>query len=177
MGSFINSIIKSSPKFIKNLEKVERIKSLAASEVKTTPSHEVMFWMSNYLKALGATVASFDVGDRTMARMFEVKCLCFTWKCCKERPYNKLPPILLAQLGNDPSKKTLLVYGNCVQQPGPALAWLHAIEAFQKSGKTVPVNLKFCFQGMEKTGSEKVESLLHSKQHGLLQEDRLCVHH
>ena len=31
---------------------------------------------------------------------------------------------------------------------GPVLGWMHAIEAYQKSGIDLPVNVKFCFEGL-----------------------------
>ena len=40
------------------------------------------------------------------------------------------------------------------------LGWLHAIEAFQKTGNPLPVNLKFCLEGMEESGSEGLDELL-----------------
>jgi acetylornithine deacetylase/succinyl-diaminopimelate desuccinylase-like protein len=40
------------------------------------------------------------------------------------------------------------------------LGWLHAIEAYQKTGHDLPVNLKFCFEGMEESGSEGLDELL-----------------
>lgn len=36
---------------------------------------------------------------------------------------------------------------------GPVLGWLHVIEAHQKAGIEMPVNLKLCFEGMEESGS------------------------
>lgn len=36
---------------------------------------------------------------------------------------------------------------------GPVLGWLHVIEAHQKTGIEMPVNLKMCFEGMEESGS------------------------
>ena len=43
---------------------------------------------------------------------------------------------------------------------GPVLAWLHAIEAFQKCGVDIPVNLKFTLEGMEESGSDGFDELL-----------------
>ena len=95
-----------------------------------------------------------------------------------------LPPILTANFGSDPSKKTICVYGHLDVQPaskedgwlsepfelterdgklfgrgstddkGPALSWLWAIEAFQEIGIELPVNVKIVFEGMEEYGSE-----------------------
>lgn len=36
---------------------------------------------------------------------------------------------------------------------GPVLGWLWVVEAYQKLGLELPVNLKICFEGMEESGS------------------------
>lgn len=103
----------------------------------------------------------------------------------------KLPPIVLGELGNDPKKLTVLVYGHYDVQPallsdgwnsdpftltedktgrlfargssddkGPIIGWLWAVEAFQKLGMELPVNLKFCYEGMEESGSEGLDDLI-----------------
>ena len=99
----------------------------------------------------------------------------------------EFPDIILARLGTDPNKKTLLVYGHLDVQPakledgwdtepfvlqekdgklygrgstddkGPVIAWINAIEAYQKNGVDLPVNLKFCLEGMEESGSEGLD--------------------
>jgi nonspecific dipeptidase len=96
----------------------------------------------------------------------------------------KLPPILMASFAKDPNKKTVCVYGHLDVQPaakddgwdtdpfvltekdgklygrgstddkGPALSWLWVIEAHQKLGIEMPVNIKILFEGMEENGSE-----------------------
>ena len=83
-----------------------------------------------------------------------------------------MPPVLLGQLGTDPAKKTLCVYGHLDVQPaakedgwdtepfqlvekngqlfgrgatddkGPVLCWLHAIEALIATGQKIPINIK-----------------------------------
>ena len=83
-----------------------------------------------------------------------------------------LPPIILGNLGADPGKKTVCVYGHLDVQPaavadgwdtepfkliekdgklygrgstddkGPVLAWLKVIEAFQRLKMEIPVNIK-----------------------------------
>jgi nonspecific dipeptidase len=90
-----------------------------------------------------------------------------------------LPPVLLGQLGDDPNKKTLCVYGHLDVQPaaredgwntdpfvlteidgklygrgatddkGPVMGWFNTIDAYQRLGIDIPINLKvnFCLLG------------------------------
>lgn len=83
----------------------------------------------------------------------------------------------------DPNKKTILIYGHLDVQPaqrsdgwdsepfvleerdgklygrgstddkGPVLGWLIALTAMKKLNIELPVNLRFCFEGMEESGS------------------------
>ena len=83
-----------------------------------------------------------------------------------------LPPIILASIGNDPNKPTICVYGHLDVQPaavsdgwntdpfvltlkddklygrgstddkGPAISWLHVVEAYQKTNNELPINVK-----------------------------------
>ena len=100
-------------------------------------------------QSYGATTRFVDIGEQTLADGTKLK----------------LPPIILGQLGADPAKKTLLVYGHMDVQPalvedgwatdpfklvekdgklwgrgatddkGPVLGWINVIEAFQACGK------------------------------------------
>ena len=59
---------------------------------------------------------------------------------------------------------------------GPVLGWLHAIEAFQQTGQSLPVNLKFCLEGMEESGSEGLEELLFKEKDGFMSGvDFVCI--
>jgi nonspecific dipeptidase len=108
----------------------------------------------------------------------------------------QLPPAILGKLGSDPSKKTVGIYGHLDVQPakkedgwntdpwvltevdgklyargstddkGPALSWLWVIEAHQALGKELPVNLIFCLEAMEESGSEGLEALLQAEGSG-----------
>lgn len=43
---------------------------------------------------------------------------------------------------------------------GPVLDWINAIEVYKELGQDIPVNLKFCFEGMEESGSEGLDEEL-----------------
>ncbi|XP_004479186.4 beta-Ala-His dipeptidase isoform X1 [Dasypus novemcinctus] len=101
-----------------------------------------------------------------------------------------LPPIILADLGNDPEKPTVCFYGHLDVQParkedgwltdpytltevdgklygrgatdnkGPVLAFLNAVSAFAALEQDLPVNIKFVLEGMEEAGSVALEELV-----------------
>lgn len=43
---------------------------------------------------------------------------------------------------------------------GPCLGWLNVIEAHKALGLDLPVNMRFCFEAMEESGSEGLEDLI-----------------
>ena len=42
---------------------------------------------------------------------------------------------------------------------GPVISWFRVIEAYQKLGKEIPVNVKMCLEAMEESGSEGLEEV------------------
>ncbi|GAA5522500.1 dipeptidase [Aliifodinibius salicampi] len=103
-------------------------------------------------------------------------------------------PIVYGELETDHSKPTVLVYGHYdVQPPDPLDLWktqpfeptvregdiyargasddkgqsfthVKALEAYQKSGKEFPVNIKFIFEGEEEVGSPNLVPFIESHQ-------------
>lgn len=116
----------------------------------------MMKWAEQKMKALGATTELADIGTQKIPSGAEIP----------------LPPVLLGQLGTDPKKKTVLIYGHLDVQPalqedgwdtepftlvenngklygrgstddkGPVLCWIHALEGYQALGISIPVNIK-----------------------------------
>jgi Cys-Gly metallodipeptidase DUG1 len=53
------------------------------------------------------------------------------------------------------------MYGRgATDDKGPILGWLNVLEAHQQIGLDIPVNLKFCFEGMEESGSIGLDALV-----------------
>lgn len=46
---------------------------------------------------------------------------------------------------------------------GPILGWIWALEAHQVLGLDFPVNLRFCLEGMEESGSEGLDALIYQE--------------
>lgn len=118
----------------------------------------------------------------------------------------ELPPLLIGNIGADKNKPTVLVYGHLDVQPahkddgwdtepfefvikdekmygrgstddkGPCIAWINCIEAFQKTGNQLPINVKFCFEGMEESGSEGLDECLETLKSTFLADiDYVCI--
>lgn len=69
------------------------------------------------------------------------------------------------------------LYGRgATDDKGPVICWIHAIEGFQQLGIEVPVNIKFCFEGMEESGSEGLDDLLFAETEKFLKgTDYVCI--
>ncbi|XP_045043968.2 beta-Ala-His dipeptidase [Desmodus rotundus] len=107
-----------------------------------------------------------------------------------------IPPIILAELGDEPKKPTVCFYGHLDVQPaaqadgwltdpfvltevdgklygrgatdnkGPVLAWINAVSAFRALEEDLPVNVKFVLEGMEEAGSVALEELVKREKDG-----------
>lgn len=174
MQKLFAKIDENKAKYIENLSKAVAIKSVSAWPETRDEIGKMMKWMGDELKALGSEIEFVDLGNQTLPDGKELK----------------LPPVLMGEMGKDPAKKTLLVYGHLDVQPaavsdgwdtepfvltekdgklygrgstddkGPVLGWIHALQAYQECGIEMPVNFKFCFEGMEESGSIGLDEML-----------------
>jgi len=179
-------------KYIEDLRKWVEIPSVSAWPEKRQEVIDMVKMVGKELEALGATIEICDNPLKTqVAPTGEVI---------------PLPPIILGHLGSDPKKKTVCVYGHLDVQPakvedgwdtdpfkliekdeklygrgstddkGPVLAWLEVIEAYQTLGKEIPVNMKFCFEGMEEYGSDGLDELIDLRKETFFADvDYVCI--
>jgi len=189
MVQLFAAIDKNKAKYIDNLAKAVAIKSVSAAPEHRPEISKMMHWMGDELKALGAAIEYVDIGSQTLP----------------DGTVLPLPPVLMGELGTDATKKTLLVYGHLDVQPaakedgwdtdpwvltevdgklygrgstddkGPVLGWIHALQCYQECGIEMPVNFKFCFEGMEESGSEGLDKMLMDRQNTkFMQEVDFC---
>ncbi|NXH39216.1 CNDP2 dipeptidase, partial [Dicaeum eximium] len=142
------------------------------------------------IERLGGTTKLMDIGKQKLPDGSEIP----------------LPPIVLGTLGTDPRKKTVCVYGHLDVQPaaledgwdsepftlverdgklygrgstddkGPVLAWLNALEAYQQTNQEFPVNIRFCLEGMEESGSEGLDELIFAQRDAFFKDvDYVCI--
>ncbi len=59
---------------------------------------------------------------------------------------------------------------------GPVLGWINVLEAVKACGGEVPVNLRFCLEGMEESGSEGLDDLIEREKDGWFKSvDCVCI--
>jgi len=179
MDNIYKYISSNQGKFISNLAEVVAIQSVSSWPHARPDVDKMIQWAANYLKKLHATNVTIHqnpLKEQTTPDGSKIP----------------LPGVLTGQLGNDPKKKTVCLYGHLDVQPakktdgwntepfhlenvndklygrgasddkGPVLGWLHAIEAYQQTNTPIPVNIKFVFEGMEESGSVGLDEFLRS---------------
>ncbi|KAF7590736.1 hypothetical protein BBP40_002474 [Aspergillus hancockii] len=168
------------------------IKIHSVSSVQTVQGRTQVGIMTDFLekqlKDLGADVKRYSLGNQPGVT-----------------PDLPLPDVITAKYPAtpDPKKKTILIYGHYDVQPagegwtqdpwtlgevdgklygrgstddkGPVLAWLNALEAYQKAAVDVPVNLLFCFEGMEESGSIGFSDFAQNNQDLFTKIDAACI--
>jgi nonspecific dipeptidase len=191
LEKFFEHVDKNKLKYIEYLRELVEIPSVSAWPQNRGEIVKVCKIVAERLKQLGASnVELAEIGDQTLPDGSKIP----------------LPPLIFGNLGSDPKKKTILIYGHLDVQPaslgdgwdsepfilterdgklygrgstddkGPVLDWLNAIEAYNDLKEEIPVNLKFCFEGMEESGSENLDEELAKRKETFLHDvDYVCI--
>lgn len=183
-------IDSNKDKFIKNLRDAVAIPSVSGQPERRDDVITMVHWMEERLKKLGVEVELCDIGFQTLPDGKQIR----------------LPPVILGVLGKNPKNPTVCLYGHIDVQPaakedgwatqpfqlvekdgklygrgstddkGPVLGWLHAVDAYQSTNNEIPVNIKFCFEAMEESGSDGLDTLLHKRKDTFLKDvDYVCI--
>lgn len=176
--------------YVKRLAEWVAIQSVSALPEKRSETIKMVKFVGKEIEKLGGSIELTDNGQQKLPDGTEI-------------PY---PPILLGTLGSDAAKKTLCIYGHLDVQPaeiedgwdtdpftlvekdgklygrgstddkGPVLAWLNCIEALQKLKQEIPVNIKFCLEGMEESGSHGLDDLVYGRKDTFFKDvDFVCI--
>ncbi|KAI8060985.1 hypothetical protein BC940DRAFT_310848 [Gongronella butleri] len=188
---FMDYVEEHQRDFIERLRKAVAIPSVSADPNHRPDVFRMGEFLINELKELGASVETRNPGTQDFHGQMTLD----------------LPPVVLATVGNDPAKKTILVYGHYDVQPalledgwatdpfklveddkdrlvgrgssddkGPVLGWINVVEAHKKLGLELPVNLKFCLEGMEESGSEGLEPIIEDEADKYFKDvDAVCI--
>ncbi|CAB1421586.1 unnamed protein product, partial [Pleuronectes platessa] len=176
--------------YVQRLADWVAVQSVSAWPEKREEIKKMMEMAAEEIKRLGGEVEMVDMGKQTLPSGKEIP----------------LPPVILGHLGSDPGKKTVCIYGHLDVQPaklddgwdtepftlvekagklygrgstddkGPVLAWLNCIDAYKQIKQELPINIKFCFEGMEESGSEGLDELVLSRKDTFFKDvDYVCI--
>nr|XP_042716355.1 cytosolic non-specific dipeptidase isoform X3 [Chrysemys picta bellii] len=176
--------------YVQRLAQWVEIQSVSAWPEKRDDIKRMMEVAAKDIERLGGTTQLMNIGTQKLPDGSKIP----------------LPPIILGKLGSDPQKKTVCVYGHLDVQPaalddgwdsepftlverdgklygrgstddkGPVLAWLNALEAYQQTKQEIPVNIKFCLEGMEESGSEGLDELIFAQKDTFFKDvDYVCI--
>ncbi|XP_026555240.1 cytosolic non-specific dipeptidase isoform X1 [Pseudonaja textilis] len=190
LESLFEYVDKNQDLYVERLAQWVAIQSVSAWPEKREEIRRMMEVAAKDIERLGGTTELIDIGKQTLPDGSKIP----------------LPPIILGKLGSDPCKKTVCIYGHLDVQPaaledgwdsepfvlieregklygrgstddkGPVLAWLNALEAYQKTNQEIPVNVKFCFEGMEESGSEGLDDLIFAQKDTFFKDvDYVCI--
>ncbi|PIK55056.1 putative cytosolic non-specific dipeptidase [Apostichopus japonicus] len=190
LGKLFKYVDDHSESYIQRLSDAVAIQSVSSWPEKRSEVVRMVKVVAKDLEEAGAEIELAPVGKQTLPDGSQID----------------LPPVILGHLGSDPNKKTVCIYGHLDVQPaklsdgwdtepfvltekdgklygrgstddkGPVLAWLNVIEAYQALGREIPINIKFCFEGMEESGSEGLDELIEARKDTFFKDvDYVCI--
>ncbi|KAI0826074.1 CNDP dipeptidase [Irpex lacteus] len=172
---FLDYVDANTNQFIARLAEAVAIPSISGDIKRREDVKKMGHWLEAELNKFGVKTELIPLGEQHT-----------------EGVVLELPPAIVGRIGDDPKKKTILIYGHYDVQPanlsdgwntepfklvvdeksgkmfgrgstddkGPIMGWLNVLEAHHKLGLPLPVNLRFCFEGMEESGSEGLDEFI-----------------
>ncbi|KAJ9577990.1 hypothetical protein L9F63_025147 [Diploptera punctata] len=176
------------PSYVQNLREAVAIPSVSAAPSRRDDCIRMMRWTEKEFRKIGAETELCDIGKQDQPNGSSIK----------------RPPVLTAIVGHKSGKCTILVYGHmdvvppeegwetdpfnlvekdgklygrgAVDNKGPMMCWINAIEAYQATKTELPVNIKFIIEGMHEVGSEGLGRLMLTKKKTFLKDiDFVCI--
>ncbi|KAJ9657961.1 hypothetical protein H2201_007968 [Coniosporium apollinis] len=173
LDSFFKQVDTLAESFIDRLRKAVAIPSVSADEERRPDVVRMGEFLASELKALGASVELRPLGPQPHKEHLELPPVVIAryGDSPSKRTilvyghYDVQPALLEDGWATEPFKLTVddkgRMYGRgSTDDKGPVLGWLNAIEAHQKAGVELPVNLLMCFEGMEEYGSEGLDEFI-----------------
>ncbi|PHH76690.1 hypothetical protein CDD80_1328 [Ophiocordyceps camponoti-rufipedis] len=173
LNAYFKQVDSSATAFIDRLRTAVAIPSISAEDQRRPDVFRMGEWLGEQLKALGAQVELRPMGKQPPKNEVDLPpvVLARYGNDKKKRTvlvyghYDVQPAEKSDGWATDPFKLTVddkgRMFGRgATDDKGPVLGWLNAIDAHQRAGVEMPVNMLMCFEGMEESGSEGLDDLI-----------------
>ncbi|KIO25520.1 hypothetical protein M407DRAFT_75542 [Tulasnella calospora MUT 4182] len=174
-NQFYEYVDQHKSDFIDRLAKAVAIPSVSGDASYREHVFEMSRFIVKELEALGVKVRTVDLGKQVLDGQ-EIQLPPAILGSIGDDPkkktiqlyahYDVQPALLSDGWDHEPFKlthdeKTGRLYGRgSSDDKGPLLGWINVLETHVKLGLELPVNLRFCFEGMEESGSEGLDDLI-----------------
>jgi Cys-Gly metallodipeptidase DUG1 len=176
-ASLIQYIDDNADAFIQRLAHAVAIPSVSGDAAHRPDVLKMAVWLDTHLKALGVETKVVDLGKHTMdgqelglppailGRLGRdpLKKTVLIYGHFDVQPASKSDGWDTDPFTLTISPKDELVGRGSTDDKGPILGWLNVLEAHHALQLPLPVNLRFCFEGMEESGSEGLDELIHAE--------------
>ncbi|KAG5335580.1 hypothetical protein C0989_000969, partial [Termitomyces sp. Mn162] len=173
-SEFLQFIDSNADGFIQRLSDAVAIPSISGDPVHRQDVVKMANWLNGQLKSYGVHTQLVDLGKHTMdgqelslppAILGRIgtdptKKTVLIYGHFDVQPANKSD-------GWDTDPFTLVVHedGRLIgrgssDDKGPILGWLNVLQYHHQNNKELPLNIRFCFEGMEESGSEGLDDLV-----------------
>ncbi|KAI0305354.1 CNDP dipeptidase [Multifurca ochricompacta] len=172
---FLNFVDANKDSFIQRLAQAVEIPSVSGDPVHRDDVFRMASFLESQLKNYGVETKAVDLGTHVMegqklklppailGRIGDVK----SKKTILIYGHFDVQPAQLSDGWDFPpfkltrDDKTGRLYGRgSSDDKGPIFGWINILEAHHTLKKPLPVNLRFCFEGMEESGSEGLDEFI-----------------
>ncbi|KAI4094784.1 MAG: hypothetical protein LQ344_002030 [Seirophora lacunosa] len=191
LDSYFKQVDTLADTFIDRLRSAVAIPSISAEEARRPDVVKMSKFLASELASLGCTVESRPLGPQPgKPRLPLPPVIVARYGSDKARRtilvyghYDVQPAGREDGWNTDPFELTVdekgRMYGRgSTDDKGPVLGWLNVLQAHQRAGVELPVNLLMCFEGMEEYGSEGLEDFIEreTRRGGFFEEaDAVCI--
>lgn len=190
----LQTIEKNKEKLIARLAEAVEIPSVSGDAAYRKHVFEMADWLKAQLERLGATAELKPLGKQNLdGQEIELPPVIFSDLKAKTDSEKKKTILIYGHFDVQPAlksdgwnsepfklvhdEKTGRLYGRgSTDDKGPVIGWLNVIEAHQQVGLDLPVNLKFCFEGMEESSSVGLDDLIRKHKNDFFTGvDAICI--
>lgn len=194
LDNFISQIEKNKSSLIARLAEAVAIPSVSGDAKYRKHVFEMADWTKAQLEKLGATASFQQLGKQMLnGEEIDLPPVIFADLKAKTDADKKKTILVYGHFDVQPAlksdgwhtepfelvhdEKTGRLYGRgSTDDKGPILGWFNVIEAHQQIGMDLPVNLKFCLEGMEESGSVGLDECIYKNKDTFFQGvDACCI--